>query len=253
MLKLLGLIFICCDSIGIAFFPNTLIPRLLGRLAFPIFAYLLAETAKKSEPLYPLINRLLMLAFISQFPYLYFRPDVDFSQISLWEAFFRSYLPGLRSVPGLALNLSPGLNGSPGLNLGFTFVLSLVAIEFLRSARTHHSNRFKVIASFSMILIILWTAFFIRVELGAYGIAMVLLFYNSSAEEKGLSAKLFMILPLLINLFSMMIQSLTLLSVPLIRYTKKIRPDLIADRMLYMIYPIHFLILGLLLRQIRLS
>lgn len=250
MLKLFGLIFMLSDSIGIACFPDSLIPRLLGRLAFPIFAYLLAETVKESEKLYPLINRLLLLAFIAQFPYLYFRPDVDLSSLPLWDAFLRSYLPGIRSVPGLHLNISPGLVASPGLNLGFTFVLSLVAIEFLRSARKHHTNRLKVILSFAMILLILWTAFFIRVELGAYGVAMVLLFYNSSADEKGLPAKLFMILSLLTNLFSMMIQSLTLFSIPLIRYTKRLRPDLISNRLLCAIYPIHFLILGCWMRQI---
>lgn len=249
MLLLLGILLLLIDSIGIAYFPTTLLPRLFGRLAFPIFAYLLADQAKNTSRLHSLINRMLLLAVISQFPYLYFRPDVDFSSMSFSEAFLKSYLPGIRPIPKLNLLILPGVSGSPGLNLGFTFTLSLVAVAFLQHARTHGRNLKKSLPSFVMIFLILLTAFFVRVELGAYAVAMVLIFYNSPIDEKGLTAKLFMILPLLTNLFSMLIQSLTMLSIPLIRATKNLYPKLIPSWTFYFFYPLHFLLLGILLRH----
>jgi hypothetical protein len=43
MLKILALIFMTVDHVGFAFFPNEEIFRIIGRLAMPIFAYMIAE------------------------------------------------------------------------------------------------------------------------------------------------------------------------------------------------------------------
>lgn len=43
MLKILACLFMLIDHIGVIFFPNVLVLRYIGRLAFPIFAYMIAE------------------------------------------------------------------------------------------------------------------------------------------------------------------------------------------------------------------
>ena len=46
MLKLLACIFMLIDHVGMIFFPTDMLYRTIGRLAFPIFAFMIAEGAK---------------------------------------------------------------------------------------------------------------------------------------------------------------------------------------------------------------
>jgi hypothetical protein len=48
-LKILAAIFMVIDHVGVLLFPKVEILRIIGRLAFPIFAYLLAEGAKYTK------------------------------------------------------------------------------------------------------------------------------------------------------------------------------------------------------------
>lgn len=55
------------------FFPDTVYLKIIGRLAFPIFAYGIAEGCKKTRNIYKYALRLFITAVISQVPYfLYF-------------------------------------------------------------------------------------------------------------------------------------------------------------------------------------
>lgn len=237
------------DSIGIAFFPDLLILRLVGRLAFPIFAFCVAETVKKGENIDGFVNRLFTLALLSQFPYLFFRPDVRLEGFSPLNALLYSYLPGLRGIPGLMHPIPPAIENSPGLNACFTLAMAVVAIKFLRQTREEKKDKGKTLILFALILMILWSAYFLRVDFGAYGVAMVLLFYNHPIREKGLFAKMLMILPLLVNLLSMLIQSLTVAALPLIRLLEEIKPDILPAWVYALAYPLHFILIGLILHR----
>ena len=48
-LKIIAAIFMVCDHVGVILFPKVEILRIIGRLAFPIFAYLIAEGAKYTK------------------------------------------------------------------------------------------------------------------------------------------------------------------------------------------------------------
>ena len=49
MLKILAAIFMTIDHIGLLFFPTEMIFRIIGRLAFPIFAFMIAEGARYTK------------------------------------------------------------------------------------------------------------------------------------------------------------------------------------------------------------
>lgn len=68
-LKILAIIFMLIDHIGAFLFPKILVFRLIGRLAFPIFAYFIAEGYRKTSDLTSYFGRLFAFALISQLPF----------------------------------------------------------------------------------------------------------------------------------------------------------------------------------------
>ena len=48
-LKIIAAVAMVCDHVGVLIFPDILILRIIGRLSFPIFAYLIAEGAKHTR------------------------------------------------------------------------------------------------------------------------------------------------------------------------------------------------------------
>src|SRR3989344_4945369 len=69
-LKVIAIITMLADHVGMVFFPQVLGWRIVGRLAFPIFAWLIANGYRHTSNLKGYVTRLAMLAVISQAPYL---------------------------------------------------------------------------------------------------------------------------------------------------------------------------------------
>ncbi len=74
-LKLVAILTMLIDHIGYLLFPDQIVWRMIGRLSFPIFAFLVARGARltRSQPRYLL--RMLLYGLISQVPYSYFVPN----------------------------------------------------------------------------------------------------------------------------------------------------------------------------------
>lgn len=69
MLKIIAFISMLVDHIGIIYFPDILFFRIVGRLAFPIFAWGIARGYRYTHNYNLYATRLLGLAIISQIPY----------------------------------------------------------------------------------------------------------------------------------------------------------------------------------------
>jgi len=65
-LKILACIFMLIDHIGAVLYPDVSILRIIGRLAFPIFVYFIAEGYRKTKDITDYMGRLLTFALISQ-------------------------------------------------------------------------------------------------------------------------------------------------------------------------------------------
>ncbi|MUL38147.1 TraX family protein [Gloeocapsopsis sp. AAB1 = 1H9] len=65
-IKLLAAIFMAIDHVGIVFFPNILIFRVIGRLSFPLFAWLLAQGERYTRSFPRYLKRLVLLGLLSQ-------------------------------------------------------------------------------------------------------------------------------------------------------------------------------------------
>jgi len=65
-IKLLAAIFMVIDHVGVVFFPNILAFRMVGRLSFPLFAWLLAQGEQHTRNVERYLLRLLVLGIVSQ-------------------------------------------------------------------------------------------------------------------------------------------------------------------------------------------
>ena len=69
ILKLLAILSMVIDHIGYVFFPDIMFLRIIGRIAFPIFAYQVAKGYIHTSNKNKYITRLWIFALISQIPY----------------------------------------------------------------------------------------------------------------------------------------------------------------------------------------
>lgn len=66
MFKIIAIVTMLIDHVGLVFFPDQIVFRLIGRLAFPFFAWGIASGYVKTRNVYKYGWRLLLLALISQ-------------------------------------------------------------------------------------------------------------------------------------------------------------------------------------------
>ena len=65
-LKLIALISMTCDHVGLQLLPDVLILRIIGRLALPIFAYMIAEGCRYTRNRKRYLLRMAGLAALCQ-------------------------------------------------------------------------------------------------------------------------------------------------------------------------------------------
>jgi hypothetical protein len=82
-IKLFAILFMIIDHIGLFFFPQDLTFRIIGRLAFPLFAWLIANGAQHTHNINAYVTRIFLLALASQIPYILANRYVDPSFASL--------------------------------------------------------------------------------------------------------------------------------------------------------------------------
>lgn len=90
-LHILAMIFMLIDHAGMVFFSDYSIFRCIGRLAFPIFAFMAVEGFYHTRSLKKYLSRLFILAVISEAAYNIFKTGhiVDFTRRNvLWTFFF---------------------------------------------------------------------------------------------------------------------------------------------------------------------
>ena len=69
LLKWVAVVTMTVDHVGVVLYPEYTVLRIIGRLAFPLFAYLLVLGIRSTRNLRGYFNRLLFFAFVSQVPY----------------------------------------------------------------------------------------------------------------------------------------------------------------------------------------
>jgi hypothetical protein len=137
-IKIIAIVTMVIDHVGAFFFPDTMLLRIIGRLSFPLFSFLIANGAHYTGNISRYIDRMLVFALISQIPY------------------------------QLVKNLDG--NSDISLNILFTFTLALIAINILRSAKS-------MAISFVVIVLTSISAFVLNTSYGVFGILLTISFY----------------------------------------------------------------------------
>lgn len=152
MLKVIAILLMLIDHTGAVIFPEAIILRLIGRLSFPIFAYLIVVGYTKTKSFSKYLIRLVIFAALSQIPF-----SLAFGEKLIILSFsdFLSFFVG-----------SP----NPHLNVFFTLALGLLSI---RTWDKQESELGRIIIILSLAI----TANVLHTDYNMYGIAMILAFY----------------------------------------------------------------------------
>ncbi|MBK5241717.1 TraX family protein [Clostridium sp.] len=152
MLKVIAALLMLIDHTGAVIFSDAIILRLIGRLSFPIFAYLIVVGYTKTKSFSKYLTRLIVFAGLSQIPF-----SLAFGERSSIFSFsdFYSFFVG---------------GSDPHLNVFFTLALGLLAIR-IWDKKESELGRFIAVLSLALIAEVLHT------DYSMYGIAMILAFY----------------------------------------------------------------------------
>jgi hypothetical protein len=220
-IKILAITLMVIDHIGAFLFPDIFLFRIIGRLSFILFAWLVANGVLHTKNIYLYAKRLLIFGCISQIPY------------------------------ALVTHIeSPNFSG---LNIFFTLALGVLAIIAVR--------RFKNLTiTLPLIFLILFIIEHIlgKVSYGAYGIATILIFYffyhnlKVAALLQAFVVSLFYTLPLLLTGIPLitfyndqsvsLVQPIGILAIPIIAlYNGQLGPKM--KWAFYIFYPAHLLLI----------
>ncbi len=146
-LKIFACACMLCDHVGYVLVDNNSVMRAIGRLAFPIFVFLLVEGYRHTSNVKMYILRLFVFALISEVPY-----DLAFA----------------RSVFEIS-----------DQNVFFTLAAGLTAVYLLDRVLSGYSatTEYKVILAFGAVLIPAALAEICRTDYGMGGITVIILFY----------------------------------------------------------------------------
>ena len=141
-LKIIAIVTMAIDHIGAVLFPEYEIFRVIGRIAFPIFAFLIVEGMVRTKSLEKYLIRMLVFAAISELPF-----DLAFSEKSMY---FEQQ------------------------NVMWTFSLVILAVYLYQKLPPERKNPL----TFWLIgLVFACVASFLNTDYGGWGVIWVLVFY----------------------------------------------------------------------------
>lgn len=143
-LKIIAMILMLIDHTGMLFFPQHLIFRILGRIAFPIFAFQVAEGYRHTSNQSKYLNRLFIFALISEIPF--------------------------------NLLTSGSLININNQNVMFTLLFGLILIiQIDKYQKNNNRNNLIIAITYSLVLSFLSTIF--NFDYGAMGVMSVAMFF----------------------------------------------------------------------------
>ena len=211
LLKIIAVVSMLVDHIGAYLFPDILIFRIIGRIAFPIFAYFIAEGWKRTRSKKKYFFMLVIFAVISQIPYFLLRRNLE-------------------------------------LNILFTFILSIALIYFIEKYKNNSILSMLGLAGIFLISVI--GHIFGIIDYGIIGILIPAIIYFVSNKNLSFLffGILLCLIPLEIYLldsitFQNSIQFFSLISLFLLYLYNGEKGKINLKYFFYIFYPLHLLVI----------
>ena len=212
ILKIIGIISMLCDHTGDALVGNFSYLNLIGRFAFPIFAFQASVGYSHTKDFKKYIIRMFSFALISQIPFMLF--------LSTFTNTF-------------------------SLNIFFTFTLGLIALYLYDKCKN------KLLGIFVVIIISI-IAELVKVDYGAFGVLTIFIFYIFKDKKILTSFYFILLCflkyipdilkaPTLYQIYLQLALFTSLSLIFILLYNKKQGPKL--KYLFYIFYPLHMLIL----------
>lgn len=212
VLKIIALATMMTDHYGAIFQSGVLTYRIIGRLAFPIYCFLLVEGYRHTGNVKNYAARLFLFALISELPFdLAFYNKVIFAH----------------------------------QNIFFTLFIGLLTIYILDNIEGKFKSKGTAeIMATSTIIAACLLAIVMSVDYTATGIAYILLFYKTRSFSNKKKFTIIAVGMLLLNLMSSWIQQFSLLALALIYfYNEELGPkNKVLQLLFYAAYPLHLLV-----------
>ena len=209
-LKLIAVISMIVDHLGVIFFDDAVWMRCIGRLAMPIFCFFVAEGYYHTRDRKKYLLRMGLFALIAEFPFDY----AFYGHFPYWTH----------------------------QNVMFTFFLAILAMYVYQEIMARRSDNIGKILAAAAVIGFAFLAVFCFTDYNASGVAMVFLFFIM--KDKGLLAQNVLVLMYQVVIMGVGVQAFSMLSsVPLMMYNGKKGKDL--KWFFYCFYPGHLLLFGL--------
>ena len=207
-LKILAAVFMTADHAGILLFPRSTFLRIIGRLAFPIFAYMIAEGCRYTR------NK-------------------------------KRYLGGILSLAVLCQAVYFVVDGSMYLSILFTFSLSILTIYALQRYQAVPTAGNALLLAGTVCGVYLLNQWF-TIDYGFFGCIVPVLAALPRQQDSGVNRRriaLFSVGLALLSLDLGGIQPYCLLSLPLLLLYSGKRGKANLKYFFYLFYPIHLAVL----------
>ncbi len=211
ILKIIAMISMLLDHIGFVFYNHSFL-RIIGRLAFPIFAFQSVVGYEHTKDKKKHFWKLFIFALISQIPY--------YLMVSIDKNFF-------------------------GLNTMFTILLGLLAICIFNKINNH-------LLGFLFVLFLAILGYVIHVDYGFFGILTIFLFYyfKDSKTKTCIAFIILFTLCYILHIiyldtiyYSFVLLATISALIPICLYNKK--EGIKTKYLFYVFYPLHMLIIWL--------
>lgn len=205
ILKIIALTSMIIDHYGAIFQSDVDLYRMIGRIAFPIYCFLLVEGYTHTSDVKKYLKRLFLFAIISEVPFdLAFYGKLDFLH----------------------------------QNIFFTLALGLLAMYLMDHEEKYKLNKTAIFIGTCLIAMIL------SVDYSFIGIIYILQFHKARSLPKSKGLANIALMMFLINLLSPWIQQFSLLALPLIYfYNGQPGPkNRLIQLLFYGAYPLHLII-----------
>lgn len=234
-LKIIAILAMLIDHMGAILFPQEVAFRLIGRIAFPIFVFLIVEGLHHTSNVRKYLTRLGIFALVSEIPF----------DLAFYQSYYNTnVLADLQKAFGNASVMNEVVyRFMRHQNVFFTLFLGLLAIYIIHQVEKKYEKEIVLSNIMNALVTIIFCALalFLRTDYHMAGILLIVAFYLFRGNKILLGLSILIVTG---TFFSYWIQRFDIFAIiPIALYNGKKGKDI--KYLFYIFYPAHLILLWL--------